>query len=246
MATSACRGHSSYQAIPISGPLFGNVNLDFSSLNERIGEMEGTVYCYIVRTVMYRDGRFVQTGSGPNFQGGLITLCSCKHQMRTSKDPDAWNGVWIAGIAGAGTGAYGRDHLFYLMRVGHAFESQRNLWQWLTEHAPEAAQAKRADRHQLGDVYRPQPSCKDPYDPDKYVAPCSHHVHLQHDWYRKDIDYVGFRHRRPALLVGDPDYSFLWSEPRVRVPFRLGIGSKKCSLGHLLQRSHDSAVAATP
>lgn len=233
--------------MPSSGPLFGTMNLDFGSLTEQIGVIEGEdiVYCYIVRTVTSRDGWFVQTGSGPNFQGGLITLCSCKHRMRTSKEPDAWNGVWIAGIAGAGTGEYSRDHLFYLMRVGHAFGSQRDLWQWLTEHVPEAAQAKRADVNRLGDVYRPQPSCEDPFNADEYVAPCSHHVHLRHGWYREDIDYVGFQHRRPALLVGDPDYSFLWSEPRVLVPFRLGIGCKKCSLDHLLQRSNDLAVAGT-
>jgi hypothetical protein len=217
------------------------MNLDRDALVEKIGVLGGMAYCYIVRTVKSEHGRFVQTGSGPNFQGELITLCSCKQLMRTGRDLATWNGVWIAGVTGAGTGEDGRDHLFYLMRVGQAFGSQRDLWRWLSAHIPGAAQAKSAHRHWLGDVYRPKPSGTDPYNPDDYVPPCPHHVHIQHAWYREDIAYVGFGHRRPALLVGDPHDSFLWSEPRVSVPFRLGRGCKKCSLDHLLQRAHDAA-----
>jgi hypothetical protein len=35
------------------------------------------------------DGQYSQTASAPNFQGGVITLCTCKHWMRTFK-PAKW------------------------------------------------------------------------------------------------------------------------------------------------------------
>jgi hypothetical protein len=40
--------------------------------------------------------------------------------------------------------------------------------------------------------------------------------------------------RRPALLVGDPQNSFLWSKPRVPVPFHVGCGCKIVDLATLL------------
>src|SRR6185312_15613746 len=87
----------SYQVFPASGPLSDNMNLTTSSLTQRIGMIGGEVYCYILTSVKYFDSRFVQTGSGPNFQGGLLTLCTCKGLMRTGRDLDAWRGIWIAG-----------------------------------------------------------------------------------------------------------------------------------------------------
>lgn len=67
-----------YQVFPASGPLHDALNLSGRDLIQRLGKMEGSVYCYIVTSVKDRGGLFVQTGSAPNFQGGLITLCTCK------------------------------------------------------------------------------------------------------------------------------------------------------------------------
>ena len=222
-----------YQVFPASGPLHDALNLSGRDLIQRLGEIEGSVYCYIVTSVNDRGGLFVQTGSAPNFQGGLITLCTCKWRMRTGRDLDAWPGRWIAGVTGAEAGPQGRGHLLYLMCVERAFESHRDLWLWLTEHAPEAAEARAADRHRVGDVYRPRASAGSPFDPDAYIPPHPHHVHSGEKW-RKDINYIGHSRRRPALLVGDPHNSFLWSEPRVRVPFHVGRGHRIVSLRELL------------
>lgn len=183
-----------YQVFPASGPLYNALNLSGRDLIQRLGEIEGSVYCYIVTSVKDRGGLFVQTGSAPNFQGGLITLCTCKWRMRTGRDLDAWPGRWIAGVTGAEAGPQGRGHLLYLMRVERAFESHRDLWLWLTEHAPEAAEARAADRHRVGDVYRPRASAGSPFDPDAYIPPHPHHVHSGVKW-RKDINYIG--HKSP-------------------------------------------------
>jgi len=222
-----------YQAFPDAGPLTGNINLDANGLIRRLGRIGGDVYCYVLTTVKSIEGRFGQTGSGPNFQGGLITLCTCKGMMRAGRPVDAWRGVWIAGMTGAEAGPAGRGHLFYLMRVESAFESHLDLWTRLSEYSPETAEAKAADKHRLGDVYRPRNPCGNPFDPADYVSPCPTHVHRSGNAWHRDIDHIGYG-RRPVMLVGDPHRSFLWSEPRVPAPFQLGRGSKVIKLDELL------------
>jgi hypothetical protein len=225
-----------YQRFPTSGPLASNVNLDRDALVHRIGGLRGMVYCYVLTTVKDAGGDFAQVGTAPNFQGGLVTLCTCKGQMRAGRDVHAWEvgDVWIAGVAGAEAGPLGTGHLFYLMRVERAFASHRDLWSWLVAHAPKAAQAKAADRHPLGDVYRPRDLGGDPFDPRAYVAPCRDHRHANDDAWHEDVNYCSIYGRRPALLVGDPRYSFLWSEPHVSLPFRVGRGCKIVDLAALL------------
>jgi hypothetical protein len=159
--------------------------------------------------------------------------------MRTGRDLDAWKGIWIAGVTGAAAGPRGRGYLVYLMRVGRTFESHRDLWMWLSEHAPAAAEAKAADKHRVGDVYHPRYPDGNPFDPDAYIPPRVHHVHSGELW-RTDINYEGYGHRRPALLVGDPRYSFLWSEPSIPVPFHIGRGHMKANLGDLLPNSEEA------
>jgi hypothetical protein len=224
------------QHFPASGPLAGNVDLDRDALVRQIGGLQGTAYCYILTTVKDAGGEFAQVGTAPNFQGGLVTLCTCKGQMRAGRDVHAWEvgDIWIAGMAGAEAGPLGRGHLFYLMRVERAFASHRDLWAWLVAHAPKAAQAKVADRHPLGDVYRPRDPCGDPYDPRAYVPPYRDHDHAGGEAWHEDINYQSTYGRRPALLVGDPRHSFLWSEPRVSLPFHVGRGCKIVDLAALL------------
>lgn len=75
-----------------------NSNLRIGELLGILGERvnsEQNVYCYIINTIKNRRGRFVQVGSAPNFQGDLITLCTCKAWMRTYKDVSSWKGVFL-------------------------------------------------------------------------------------------------------------------------------------------------------
>lgn len=225
------------QEFPTSGPLAGNVNLDRDDLIRRIGSLRDTVYCYVLTSVKDAGGTFAQVGTAPNFQGGLVTLCTCKHQMRAGKGVGAWEAgdIWIAGITGKEAGPSGGGYLFYLMRVEYAFASHRDLWDWLAAHAPRAAKAKAADKHPLGDVYRPRDPGGDPYDPGAYVPPCRDHDHCSREAWHEDVDYYCRTYgRRAALLVGDSHLSFLWSEPCVPVQFHLGKGCKKLGLASLL------------
>jgi hypothetical protein len=202
---------------------------------------EATVYCYVIATIDFEGGEFLQTGSAPNFQGELITLCTCKHFMRTFLDAPQWPGKWIAGFTGVKAGR-GRNALVYMMRVAHAFESHRDLW--LSEALTSAArEAKAADRDKFGDVYQPISEQGDPFDPVSYREPGQNNVHAEGPEWHKDIAYVTRAGRRPALLVGQVGLSFLWSKPILCYSSALHRGQKKSTLETLLKQMQDLATS---
>lgn len=237
-----------HQPYPQQGQLAKTLNLTLGAPRSRLSDselQEATVYCYVIATIQFDGREFSQTGSGPNFQGDLITLCTCKHFMRTFLDAPDWQGKWIAGFTGIRAGS-GRNALVYMMRVAHAFESHRDLW--LSEALTSAArEAKAADRDEFGDVYRPTSEGGNPFDPVNYRAPVQNHVHAKLDslsrpMWHKDINDVGCAGRRPALLVGQIGFSFLWSKPMLCYPSalpRLPRGQKKWRLGDLLGEMQD-------
>jgi len=210
------------------------MNRSLAQVTRATDTREAMVYCYIIATIENRDGRFVQHGSGPNFQGGVISLCTCKHRMRAFKDSRDWEGVWIAGFTGVAAGR-GRNTLVYLMRVAHAFDSHAAIW--TSKDIPtETKQAKAAHLHPFGDIFQPKDYSRDPFDPHGYIAPHRRHVHGSHRGWHNDIDYSGRGGRRAALLFGDATASYLWDRPRLALPFRLHQGQKKADLGWLLSQ----------
>jgi len=213
-----CLAHEGdFQLYPETGKLADNSNLSLTSLVKSLpGIDDAPVYSYVVRTIKRQGSGFVQSGSGPNFQGGMMTLCTCKHWMRTFLNVDSWCGVWIAGFSGVNATDRGNG-LVYLMQVGRAFESHYELWQWLPA---EVRRAKAAHLHKLGDVFKPKtdrirPDGLTRFEPGNYIPPRCDHSHASNNrWYR-DVSYEGFGGRRAALLVGGPIRSFLWSKPVV-------------------------------
>jgi hypothetical protein len=208
------------QPFPTTVPL--GDRLDWS-LERLIGELAygppRPVYPYVVASVERRpDGRFAQYGTSPNFQGGVVTLCACKHHMRSGSRFRDQDGVWVAGVTGAGIGGRGRRHLFYLMLVAARADSPAEMWDRL---ASEVREAKSASRHPLGDLYEPR--CAgltgdDRYDVTNYRAPLANHDHAAGSppYWHADID-VRYGQRRPVLLAGDPHRSWLWSRPMIRL-----------------------------
>jgi hypothetical protein len=87
------------QSFPESGTLAENLDLTLPELARRLRKSEGAAYSYVVKSVRMDDsGRYSeQHGSAPNFQGSCLTLCTCKHQMRTSLACPDWRGIWVAG-----------------------------------------------------------------------------------------------------------------------------------------------------
>ena len=103
------------------------MNFSLDALRSGCDSRDTLVYSYVIATVDRVDDAFVQYGSGPNWQGGKVTLCTCKHSMRAFHEPAEWKGVWIAGFCGLAAGQ-GRNALVYLMKVGQAYESHSELW----------------------------------------------------------------------------------------------------------------------
>ncbi len=223
-----------YQPFPRKGRLRDNSNLSLSALHGIVGS-EGTVaYCYVVDSVRSEGGRLVHRGSGPNFRGGMVTLCTCKHLMRTFLSPDDWKGTWIAGFTGVGVGR-GKNALVYLTKVAHAFESHYDLW-YSTEIPAEAKRAKSARSRRYGDLFQPINESVDPYDPRSYYPPHETHPHARNAAWHRDVRYTGCSNREAALLAGDPAHSFLWDRPTMFFPTQIGRGQPKMALSDLVSR----------
>jgi hypothetical protein len=204
------------QPFPAEGPLFDNLDLPKPELERLIGGLPGKVRSYKMISVCLDDtGQLEQYGSGPNFQGGILTLCTCRHEIRAEKvNPQDWRGWWFAGFTSPKS--CGRLWLFYLARMEAVYASQADLWEALPAHV---RQAKSTRRNRLGDVYQPNPSspCADPWDAAHYYPPLvghSHHLTASDDNWKKDIEFYhsNFKRRAP-YLVAKPELTFLWQTP---------------------------------
>jgi len=197
---------------PKRGKLKENIDMSLNELKGIITDNE-VVYSYVLTTIDLQDGFFIQKGSAPNFQGGLITLCTCKHFMRTYRSPLDWKNIWIAGFTSVNTTKDHLNYLFYIMRIKNASQSYKELWDWLDDSV---RRAKNARYNKCGDVYEPKPGIKHEFNPKNYFEPIKNHVHRKNNEWHCDIDYLNNRTgKRPALLVGDPSFSFLWSQPKI-------------------------------
>jgi hypothetical protein len=235
------RNQLDYQHFPVSGSLAKNSNLCLKRLARAVNKEKATVYCYIIKSVKNDNGSFRQQGCGPNWQGGLITLCTCKHYMRTFKNSEDWKGKWIAGFTSINDGGSRKDGsnrrnaLVYLMKVKGAFESHYDLWDKLPAKARMAKDAnKKGNIH--GDVFRPKDKQEnsDKYAHSLYCGPCELHDHFDSEEWHKDVNYSKPKKRHPSLLVGDENNSFLWEKPRIGAKEMLHRAPKKMSLGELL------------
>jgi hypothetical protein len=220
MNSSALLIQNSPQAIPARGLLAENLNLTLPELAKRVCKAEGAAYSYVVRSIkMDTSGEhFEHYGSGPNFQGGLLTLCTCKHQMRTSLDCGGWAGTWVAGFTSRSL--HERRHwLFYLTRVRRATDSHAELWDSLPAGVREKKSAK---ANFLGDLFAPRGKVAGDgrFDPRRYYTPArhSHRRNACDNGWHNDVNYwcAGRNGRRPALLVGDQQLTFIWEAPIIR------------------------------
>lgn len=228
-------GEQDHQPFPKRGPLFDNSNLSLETLRGSIGSERTVVYRYVITSVGNNGGRFVQRGSGPNFQGNMVTLCTCKHRMRTFLSPDDWKDRWVAGFTGLGAGR-GTNALVYLTKVAHAFESHYDLW-YSDEIPDETKRAKSATLSRHGDLLQPVGESVDPYAPLSYHPPNEAHSHSKNASWHGDVRYTGGRCvREAALLVGDPERSFLWDRPTIFLPGSIGRGQPKTTLDNLISQ----------
>lgn len=173
---------------------------------------EAEVYSYVLTTVKTKDKKFCQTGCGPNFEGGVITLCTCKHYMRAYKDPKGWKGVWISGLVNF----EGKTYLLYLMKVKYAVDNMYDLFESLSE---KTKVIKSASNNKFGDIYTPVKRLKESdekYNIKNYDKPTEFHKHENN--YQEDINYKSKNlNRYASLLVADPKNSFVWIKPTIEI-----------------------------
>ncbi|MBY4707051.1 MULTISPECIES: hypothetical protein [Ralstonia] len=205
-----------------------SLNLSIEALRLRIAQIgapdEERVYAYVVRSVRPREGQYLQTGSAPNFDGGLITLCTCKHSMRASLTPEQWmKGIWVAGLTSWDKAFSKQQSLVYLMRVGEAYASQAELVYALRRSGRSAVvDAKDSTKNCLGDLMMPATAslpAAESFTPSAYLKPMLGHAHRQtetDDGWQYDINYPSRSGSQPAMLVGDEQLSFAWTRPTVQ------------------------------
>jgi hypothetical protein len=210
------------QPFPSAGRLAQNLGLPLPLLAERLGQLEGEANSYVVRTVEWNheSATFEQHGSAPNFQGDVLTLCTCKHQMRTSRAAEDWKGVWLAGVTSR-TIHGGKHWLCYLAKIETAHESHADLW---ASTKAATRRAKAAHDHYLGDIFMPKsplPTADARFSPGRYISPRLHAHRWRdeegwhNDWHNDISYYLADKYGHPPLLVADPWNTFLWSEPMI-------------------------------
>jgi len=217
----SCVRSTKKQDYPRSGTLFKNMNKPLEGLTKKLKDyvdLNESLYYYIVRTLDYQEKQILQKGSAPNFQGGIISLCTCKHWMRTFSNILNQESVWIAGLTSINLIPKNRyNFLFYLMRVekGFRFKSHQEAW----HNIPKEIRSKKiASRHLFGDLFKPKPQIVDEFDAESYFEPVEGHPHQKLTkegipiWH-KDIQQ--YYDKPYVLLFGNPEFSFLWNkEPR--------------------------------
>lgn len=158
----------------------------------------------------------IHTGSGPNLDGGRITLCTCKHRMRTSPvffDKKFSNrSIWIAGFSSSAGG--GKNWLYYLMKVGMTFSSQQEIYDHL-KATPVILAAKLATNPKAhGDIFEPKTNCSNSFDPSLYELPHPGHSHRKEDEWKKDIS-VEYYGRNPKMLLGKKGHSYCYPSAQI-------------------------------
>jgi hypothetical protein len=200
--------------------------------------LDEDVRFYVVRTVELVDGALRQRGSGPNLEGGVVTLCTCKHRMRTSRRLHP--GSWVAGFTSRTLDLPGQA-LFYLARVEACSTSHADHWLALP---PEVRAAKIMSRNPLGDVFEPIDPASTPPDAGleayRFVP-----VHAHGTWtggpldarsraLAADLRHVGRGGSVAKLLRFDPGRTWVWERPTLYRPGSLGIGERVARLGDLV------------
>lgn len=122
------------------------------------------LYCYTQHQIEDGHPHVRQTRSSPNWEGGMVTYATCKHQMRTWLSEEEWLGTWICGLNPSNID----NTVLFIGQVSHVFDGNYSLRKYVKENHPDVFQHKNADKNPRGDLYRPKK---------KVVPPNKRHDH---------------------------------------------------------------------
>ncbi len=176
---------------------------------------EEEVYVYPHHEIFLdADDYFLQTRSGPNWQGDCFTLTTCKQFMRTWKPTKDWEGVWFCGLVN------GSRKILYLARVGKSFESNYDLGQYVLEkYGEECFLKKSAGYCTMGDLFTPKTRLKNNarYVVNNFVLPRADHTRSRETYsdgspkWWKDIKFRSPQGRPPSVFIFEKESTFLYS-----------------------------------
>lgn len=221
----------------------GPANPDLSQIaNSGREVLHEELYAYPQHQINYGT-TFEQLRSGPNWQGNLMTLTTCKHLMRTSKRLHDWQGVWMAGFVPKS--CTGDNHLLYMARIHMAFGHNYYLGQYLQQAHPDAYKAHSATLCPRGDIYPPRATmaAKLPagaIDPRNYEDPIEGHTRWETDGdgnykWKKDIYYTGYHNRMPVCFLMERPRTYLFQNPTYVSERPLHRSGYKTTVGEFLQ-----------
>ncbi|MGZ4956638.1 MAG: hypothetical protein ACXV8O_00920 [Methylobacter sp.] len=205
---------------------------DLRRILQEEAEVEVRVYTVATTRLDKKSNEIYHIGSGPNLEGELATLCICKHSMRQNHKTDGWKGLWILGLTSRAksNGFNGEHYLFYMMKVDQAFESHKELYEYLDKEDKNALQIKNALKNPLGDIFEPKSICTNSLDPTMYKPPHKNHSHGDDHW----LDDIVYKTKPVPLLVGELNNTFVWSQPMIKFTLPRGVGNMKLTLGEKL------------
>lgn len=222
-------------------------NLNFHDLKDKLkNSLNDLIYLYVLTTTSYQKNKLTQKGSAPNLEGGIITLCTCKHRMRTY--PDVTKGVWIAGITNKYTGPNSKNEqragnlLFYLFKIDKYFESQYDLYNYLKNKESEAFKKKSAEQNTFGDLYTPLRNISEKHNPENYIPVNEDHVHFRDEIWKYDIEKYNNKNHKLLLGHRGRENNFVWDEPKIRLSYNVSItqGVRKLYLKDFLKLFHSN------
>jgi hypothetical protein len=162
------------------------------------------------------DDTILQTRSGPNWQGPVMTLTTCKQFMRTwKKEPKDWEGTWFCGLIN------GCRKILYLAMVHKGFASNYDLGHHISHtYGPEGFRAKSASWCPMGDLYVPKGVLEgdDRYDPDNFMLPLANHTRRRETYsdgtpkWWKDIRFRNPQGRPPTTMLFNSLTVHLWTQ----------------------------------
>lgn len=189
-----------------------------------------TVYVYTHHEIDLINGELKQSRSGPNWEGGLATLATCKHFLRTWKDFNP--GVGIVGVTNK---LDGYNFLLYAGIVERSFESNYDLGQYLKSIDPEVYKTKLMTNNRLGDIAEPvgKLTGSDRFESLNFHSPKEDHCRLiemdsngEQKWL-KDIEYSTRSCKRPQTALLEP--VMVSSRPELALRVKLGRTGRKVS-----------------
>jgi len=173
-------------------------------VNDDLFDPEAHMRVYTLTTVEIIDGKIHQTGSAPNFKGDVMTLSTCKHDMRKTLYKNHWkkDDVWIAGFAKSGLrkkGGFSDSILLYLGKVKQIYETFFEAWNEIEENI---RSKKDGSKYSLGDLYKPRKNVNNhTKDHDDYKI-CTNHSHYDNG-FKNDVS-------TGLIFVFDPDKTFVF------------------------------------